>query len=58
VFEALQTYLGSVYVNDFNFLGRTYQVTAQADAPFRARAEDVARSRRATPRGAWCRSAA
>jgi hydrophobe/amphiphile efflux-1 (HAE1) family protein len=43
VFEALQTYLGSVYVNDFNFLGRTYQVTAQADAPFRARAEDVAR---------------
>ncbi|MCG3129982.1 MAG: multidrug efflux RND transporter permease subunit OqxB7 [Phycisphaerae bacterium] len=36
VFEALQVYLGSLYVNDFNFLGRTYRVTAQADAPFRA----------------------
>ncbi len=42
VFEALQTYLGSLYVNDFNFLGRTYQVTAQADAKFRVRADDVA----------------
>jgi multidrug efflux pump len=41
VFEALQVYLGSLYVNDFNFLGRTYQVTAQADAAFRATAEDV-----------------
>jgi hydrophobe/amphiphile efflux-1 (HAE1) family protein len=41
VFEALQVYLGSLYVNDFNFLGRTYQVTAQADAAFRASAEDV-----------------
>ena len=33
VFEAMQVYLGSAYVNDFNYLGRTYQVTAQADAP-------------------------
>ena len=41
VFEALQVYLGSLYVNDFNLLGRTYQVTAQADARFRAAAEDV-----------------
>ncbi len=41
VFEALQVYLGSLYVNDFNFLGRTYRVTAQADAPFRATAADV-----------------
>ena len=31
VFEALQVYLGSAYVNDFNYLGRTYRVTAQAD---------------------------
>jgi HAE1 family hydrophobic/amphiphilic exporter-1 len=38
VFEALQVYLGSLYVNDFNLLGRTYRVTAQADAPFR---EDI-----------------
>jgi hydrophobe/amphiphile efflux-1 (HAE1) family protein len=42
VFEALQVYLGSLYVNDFNFLGRTYRVTAQADAPFRATATTVA----------------
>jgi multidrug efflux pump len=42
VFETLQTYLGSLYVNDFNFLGRTYQVTAQADAPFRQRPSDIA----------------
>ncbi|ODA67158.1 Efflux pump membrane transporter BepE [Methyloligella halotolerans] len=35
VFEALSVYLGSVYVNDFNFLGRTYRVTAQADGQFR-----------------------
>ena len=34
--DAADVYLGSLYVNDFNFLGRTYQVTAQADAPFRA----------------------
>jgi len=41
--DALQTYLGSLYVNDFNLFGRTYQVTAQADADFRLRAEDIAR---------------
>lgn len=35
VFQALQIYLGSVYVNDFNLFGRTYQVNAQADADFR-----------------------
>ena len=36
VFEAMQVYLGSAYINDFNYLGRTYEVTAQADARFRA----------------------
>jgi hydrophobe/amphiphile efflux-1 (HAE1) family protein len=41
VFETLQTYLGSLYVNDFNRFGRTYQVVAQADAPFRSRIEDI-----------------
>ena len=41
VFETLQVYLGSAYVNDFNYLGRTYRVTAQADAPFR---DDIATS--------------
>jgi hydrophobe/amphiphile efflux-1 (HAE1) family protein len=41
VFETLQVYLGSLYVNDFNKFGRTYQVVAQADAPFRAQLDDV-----------------
>ena len=41
VFDTMQTYLGSVYVNDFNRFGRTYSVRVQADAPFRARPEDV-----------------
>jgi hydrophobe/amphiphile efflux-1 (HAE1) family protein len=35
VFQTLEVYLGSQYVNDFNFLGRTYRVTAQADGQFR-----------------------
>ena len=35
VFDTLQTYLGSTYVNDFNLFGHTYQVLAQADWPFR-----------------------
>jgi multidrug efflux pump len=43
VFDTLQVYLGSQYVNDFNRFGRTYQVKVQADAPYRARAEDVLR---------------
>ena len=42
LFATLQIYLGSVYVNDFNRFGRTYQVMAQADAPYRANAEDIA----------------
>jgi HAE1 family hydrophobic/amphiphilic exporter-1 len=41
VFSTLGTYLGSTYVNDFNFLGRTYRVTAQADAPYRDQVSDV-----------------
>lgn len=43
VYQALQVYLGSLYVNDFNFLGRAWQVNVQADAPFRADAEAVGR---------------
>jgi multidrug efflux pump len=43
VFLALQVYLGGLYINDFNYLGRTWRVVAQADAPFRAAARDVAR---------------
>ena len=41
VFNALQAYLGSYYVNDFNRFGRTWQVNVQADAPFRVDAEVV-----------------
>jgi multidrug efflux pump len=41
VFDTLQIYLGSLYVNDFNQFGRTYTVRVQADAAYRARAEDV-----------------
>jgi len=43
VFEALQAYLGSYYVNDFNRFGRTWQVNIQADAEFRLDAEAVRR---------------
>jgi hydrophobe/amphiphile efflux-1 (HAE1) family protein len=43
VFETLQTALGSVYVNDFNYLGRTYRVIAQADSKFRTQPEDILR---------------
>ncbi|WP_062207544.1 efflux RND transporter permease subunit [Aureimonas sp. AU12] len=41
IFDTLQIYLGSLYVNDFNEFGRTYSVRVQADASFRARAEDI-----------------
>jgi multidrug efflux pump len=43
VFQALQVYLGGYYVNDFNYLGRTWRVVAQADSQFRSKAADVAR---------------
>jgi HAE1 family hydrophobic/amphiphilic exporter-1 len=41
IFSTLGTYLGSTYINDFNYLGRTWRVTAQADAPFRQQTSDV-----------------
>ena len=43
LFETMQVYLGSLYVNDFNRFGRTYEVVAQADAPFRNHIEDITR---------------
>ena len=52
VFEALNIYLGSAFVNDFNLLGRTYRVTAQADAPFRATVSDIANLKTRSSSGA------
>ncbi|HZV23516.1 MAG TPA: efflux RND transporter permease subunit, partial [Luteimonas sp.] len=45
LFDTLQTYLGSAYVNDFNMFGRTWQVIAQADGQFRDSVEDIANLR-------------
>ena len=55
VFDALQAYLGSYYVNDFNRFGRTWQVNVQADAPFRVDARPSNSSRSATATATWCR---
>jgi multidrug efflux pump len=41
VYDTMQVYLGSLYVNDFNKFGRTFRVMAQADAEFRSHAEDI-----------------
>jgi multidrug efflux pump len=41
VFDAMQVYLGSIYINDFNQFGRTYQVVAQADKEYRSTPEDI-----------------
>jgi hydrophobe/amphiphile efflux-1 (HAE1) family protein len=43
VFNTLQIYLGSLYVNDFNLFGRTFRVTLQADTKARATASDLSR---------------
>jgi multidrug efflux pump len=43
VFDTMQVYLGSLYVNDFNKFGRTYQVIAQADKQFRSGPDDILR---------------
>ncbi|MEE3047512.1 MAG: multidrug efflux RND transporter permease subunit [Pseudomonadota bacterium] len=43
IFRTMQVYLGSMYVNDFNAFGRTYQVIAQADKPYRSSPEDILR---------------
>ncbi|PBS12560.1 multidrug efflux RND transporter permease subunit [Lysobacteraceae bacterium NML93-0792] len=51
LFDTLQTYLGSAYVNDFNQFGRTWQVVAQADGPYRDSVEDIANLRTRNDRG-------
>lgn len=45
IFEALEVYLGSAFVNDFNLLGRTFRVTAQADSEYRLTPDDAMRIR-------------
>ena len=52
IFDTLQIYLGSLYVNDFNMFGKTYQVIAQADAPYRLNPEDIMRLRARNESGA------
>ncbi|HEX3576250.1 MAG TPA: multidrug efflux RND transporter permease subunit [Rhodopila sp.] len=52
VFEALEVYLGSAYINDFNYLGRTYEVMAQADARFRSDVDDISRLKTRNASGA------
>jgi len=51
IFDTLQIYLGSLYVNDFNSFGRTYQVVAQADADYRMLPEDIAELKTRNSRG-------
>ncbi|HEX4584322.1 MAG TPA: multidrug efflux RND transporter permease subunit [Burkholderiaceae bacterium] len=41
IYDTMQLYLGSLYVNDFNRFGKTYQVIVQADAPYRADADSI-----------------
>ena len=51
IFDTLQIYLGSLYVNDFNLFGRTYHVTAQADGPFRRQPDDILNYKARNSRG-------
>lgn len=51
IFDALEVYFGSVFVNDFNYLGRTFQVIAQADAQYRLNDDDLMRVRVQNNRG-------
>ncbi len=51
VFDTMQIYLGSLYVNDFNRFGRVYQVRVQADAPYRAHPEDILQLKTRNDRG-------
>ncbi|QDV91734.1 Efflux pump membrane transporter BepE [Phycisphaerae bacterium RAS2] len=52
VLRALNVYMGSQYVNDFNLFGRTFRVTAQADSPFRLETKDIAKLRARSRDGA------
>lgn len=52
VIDTLEIYLGSRYINDFNFLNRTYRVVAQADGPYRDEIEDIGKLRTRSDNGA------
>ena len=51
LFNTLQVYLGSAYVNDFNLFGRTWRIYAQADGDFRGKVEDIANLKTRNDRG-------
>lgn len=51
IFDTMQAYLGSIYINDFNRFGRTYQVVAQADKDYRQTPEDITNLRVRNDRG-------
>ncbi|MGH7851793.1 MAG: efflux RND transporter permease subunit, partial [Thermodesulfobacteriota bacterium] len=51
IFDTLQVYLGSVYVNDINLFGRVYRVTAQSEGGFRQQPEDIAKLRTRSANG-------
>jgi hydrophobe/amphiphile efflux-1 (HAE1) family protein len=51
IYDTMQMYLGSLYVNDFNRFGRTYQVNAQAEPGFRLHAADIGRLQTRNARG-------
>src|SRR5262245_21674354 len=52
LFDTLQVYMGSAYINDFNLLGRTYRVTAQAAGTFRTNPEEIAKLKTRSVTGA------
>jgi multidrug efflux pump len=51
IYDTMQLYLGSLYVNDFNRFGKTYQVIVQADAQFRANADSITQLKTRNSRG-------
>jgi multidrug efflux pump subunit AcrB len=55
IFQTLQVYLGGFYINDFNYLGRTWHVMPEADAPFRATAAQVTLLKTRNAAGEWFR---
>ena len=56
VYNALQTFLGGLYVNDFNRFGRTWQVLLQAEPEYRDQPSDIERFYVRSARTAtWCR---